>query len=97
MLQLADGPAPCQISIPEPAIWDALSWLIWGVTANVLGHPTVVPGGDVVRPERLGESATGDEGDDDVGGVPVEVLASPVVHRGRSWIGVEGGYLDLSE
>ena len=48
-------------------------------------------------PERLGESAAGDEGDDDVGGVPIEVLASPVVHLGRSWIGVAGGYLDFSE
>lgn len=57
----------------------------------------MVPGGDVVRPERLGESGAGDEGDDDVGGVPIEVLASPVVHRGRSWIGVAGGYLDFSE
>lgn len=56
----------------------------------------MVLGVDVVRPGRLEKSAAGDEGDDDVGGVPIEVLASPVVHRGRSWIGAAGGCLDFS-
>jgi hypothetical protein len=34
--------------------------------------------------------AAGDVGDDDVGGVPVEVLASPVVDGRGSWVGVAG-------
>jgi hypothetical protein len=48
----------------------------------------------VRRPTEL---AAGDEGHDDVGGVPVQVLAAPVVHRGRPGVGVPGGNLDLSE
>jgi hypothetical protein len=39
------------------------------------------------RPPAAG-SAAGDEGDDDVGGVAVEVLAAPVVDRGGARIGV---------
>jgi hypothetical protein len=42
-------------------------------------------------------SATGHEGDDNVGGVSVEVLASPVVDRGGSGVGVTGGDLDVSQ
>jgi hypothetical protein len=55
----------------------------------------MVPRVDVVRAERLGESAAGDEGDNDVGGVPIEVLASPL-RSGRSRIGVAGGHLNFS-
>jgi hypothetical protein len=43
------------------------------------------------------ELAASDEGDHDVGGVTIEVLASPVVHGGRSGVGVAGGHLDFSE
>jgi hypothetical protein len=42
-------------------------------------------------------SAAGDEGDDDVGGVAVEVLSSPVVDGCSAWVGVAGGDLDVSE
>ena len=42
-------------------------------------------------------SATGDEGDHDVGGVAVEVLSPPVVDGGGAWIGVAGGDLDVAE
>ncbi len=50
-----------------------------------MGHRPEVP-----RGVGLG-SAAGHEGDDDVGGVAVEVLASPVVDRGGSGVGVTGG------
>jgi hypothetical protein len=43
------------------------------------------------------QSASGDEGDDDIGGVTVEVLAPAVIHRGRPRVGVPGGELDVSE
>jgi hypothetical protein len=43
----------------------------------------------------LGASAAGDESHDHIGGVAVEVLASPVIHGGRPGIGVSGGDLDI--
>jgi hypothetical protein len=42
-------------------------------------------------------SAAGDESDDDVGGVAVEVLASPVVDGRGAGVGVTGGDLDVSQ
>lgn len=42
-------------------------------------------------------SGAGDEGDDDVGGVAVEVLAAAVVDRGRAWVGVAGGELHVAQ
>src|SRR3954452_5606230 len=45
----------------------------------------------------LGRSAAGDIGDDDVGGVAVEVLSPPVVDGGGPGVGVAGGDLDVSE
>jgi hypothetical protein len=39
----------------------------------------------------------GEEGCDDVGGVPVEGLAGPVVAHGRARVGVGGGFLDVPE
>ena len=41
--------------------------------------------------------AAGDEGDDDVGGLLVEVLASVVVDCGGSRLGVTSGDLDLPQ
>jgi hypothetical protein len=41
-------------------------------------------------------SAAGDEGDDDVGGVAVEVLAAPVVDGRGPGVGVASGDLDVS-
>jgi hypothetical protein len=38
----------------------------------------------------------GDECDDDIGGVAVEVLSSPVVDRGRARVGVAGRELDIT-
>jgi len=46
-------------------------------------------GNTVVRIRR--RSAFSNEGDDDVGGVAVEVLAAPVVDRGGARTGVTGG------
>jgi hypothetical protein len=40
-------------------------------------------------------SAAGNEGDHDVSGVAVEVLAAPVVDGGGSGVGVTGGDLDV--
>jgi hypothetical protein len=42
-------------------------------------------------------SAAGDEGDNDVGGVAVEVLAAPVIDGGGSAVGVTGGDLNVSQ
>src|SRR4051794_25870270 len=42
-------------------------------------------------------SAAGDEGDDDVGGVAVEVGASAVIDGGGAGVGVAGGDLDVAE
>jgi hypothetical protein len=42
-------------------------------------------------------SATGDKGDNHVGGVAVEVLAATVIDRGRARVGVAGGELYVSE
>ena len=39
----------------------------------------------------------GDEGGDDVGGVPVEGLATPVVAHRRSRVGVTGRFLDVTQ
>ena len=50
-----------------------------------------------VPPRGGSASAAGDEGDDDVGGVAVEVLAAPVVDRGGAGVGVAGGDLDVSQ
>ena len=44
---------------------------------------------------RLDGSAAGDEGDDDVRGVAVEVLATPVVDADRAGVGVTGGDLHV--
>ena len=55
--------------------------------------PTPGAGSDV-RPRT--DLAAGDEGYDDVGGVAVEVLAAPVVHRGRPGVSVTGGDLDFA-
>jgi hypothetical protein len=49
------------------------------------------------RSAARASSAAGDEGDDDVGGVAVEVLSSPVVDGCSAWVGVAGGDLDVSE
>ena len=49
----------------------------------------------VDRPRSAG-SGSSDEGDNDIGGVPVEVLASAVVDRGRAGVGVAGGELDVT-
>ncbi len=43
------------------------------------------------------DSPRGDEGDDYVGGVLVEVLAAAVVDGGRAGISVAGGYLDVAQ
>ena len=48
------------------------------------------------RSEDPSWSSAGDEGDDGVGGVTVEVLAAPVVHGGGSRVGVAGGELDVA-
>ena len=48
-----------------------------------------------VPPRGGSASAAGDEGDDDVGGVAVEVLAAPVVDGGRARVGVPGGDLHI--
>jgi len=42
-------------------------------------------------------SATGDEGDDDIGGVAVEVLVSPVVDGRGAGVGVTGGDLNVAQ
>lgn len=44
-----------------------------------------------------GSSAARDEGDDDVGGVPVEVLSPAVVNRRSPWVGVAGCDLDIPQ
>ena len=44
-----------------------------------------------------GGSASGDEGHHDVGGVAVEVLTAPVIHRGGARISMPGSHLHLSE
>ena len=46
---------------------------------------------------RMCRSAACDEGDDDVGGVAVEVLASPVVDGCGAWVGVAGSDLDVAQ
>ena len=45
----------------------------------------------------VGGSAACYEGDDDVGGVAVEVWSASVVDGGGSWVGVAGGELNVSE
>lgn len=42
-------------------------------------------------------SASGDQGDDDVGGMSVEVLSSSVVDRRGAWVSVAGGDLHVSQ
>ena len=42
-------------------------------------------------------SPTGDEGDDDVGSVAIEVLPPSVIDRGRPWIRVASGDLDITK
>ena len=49
------------------------------------------------RGEGLGRLAAGDVGDDDVGGVAVEVLASPVVDGRGAGVGVAGCDLDVTQ
>jgi hypothetical protein len=61
------------------------------------GAPTGARGGKQFQGEVVLRSAAGDEGDRHVGGVPIEVLASPVVHGGGSGVGVAGGHIDFSE
>jgi hypothetical protein len=39
----------------------------------------------------------GYEGGDDVGGVPIEGLASPVVAHGHAWVSVAGGFLHVTQ
>ena len=66
-----------------------------GVRVNV---PNMRRQGFGVRrssPAVLSSSAC-DEGDDGVGGVPVEVLAAPVVDGGGAWVGVAGGQLHVA-
>jgi len=41
--------------------------------------------------------SAGDECDDDVCGVTVEIFAAPVVDRGRAWVGVTCSELDIAE
>ena len=53
-----------------------------------------------VRREEPGPRVSypsGDEGDDDVGGVLVEVRSPVVVADGGPWVGVSGGDLHVSE
>ena len=47
--------------------------------------------------ERFGSVSRRRRRHHDVGGVSVEVLPSPVVDGGCSWVGVSGGHLNLSE
>ena len=47
--------------------------------------------------EIIALSSLGDEGDDDVGGVPVEVLSAVVVDRPRARIGVSSGQLHIAQ
>lgn len=51
----------------------------------------------LVAPRLPVGSSPSDEGDDDVRGVAVEVLAASVVDRGRPRVGVPGGDLHISE
>ena len=55
------------------------------------------PGVSVVLIAGDGWSCLCDEGDDDVGGVAVEILASPVVDRGGSGVGVSCGELHVAQ
>ena len=51
----------------------------------------------VTSPARIDASCAGDECDNDVRGVTVEVLASPVIDRCRAGVGVAGGKLDVPQ
>jgi hypothetical protein len=62
----------------------------------MLRYPDMAPALEVPRWVGLG-SAAGHEGDHDVGGVAVEVLAAPVVDSRGSGVGVSGGDLDVSQ
>ena len=48
-------------------------------------------------PCRIGESSTGNECDNDVGGVAVEVLSAPVVDGGCAGVGMAGGELHVTQ
>ena len=50
-----------------------------------------------VTGDAAASGAGGHVGSEDVVGVPVEVLAGPVVARGRAGIGVPGGDLDIAQ
>jgi hypothetical protein len=45
----------------------------------------------------LSAGGAGDEGSDDVGRVPVEGLAAPVVAHGRARVGVTGRFLHVTQ
>ena len=51
----------------------------------------------VTSPARIDASGTGDECDNEVRGVAVEVLASSVIDRGRAGVGVAGGELHVTQ
>jgi len=66
---------------------------------NTVHHKPTLPTKPRPRSAALGRSgsAAGDEGDHDVGGMAVEVLAPPVVDGRGSGVGVTGGDLDVSQ
>jgi hypothetical protein len=69
-----------------------------GVVPAVAAHRSTTdaaypPSGEC-QPDRSGP---GDEGDDYVGGVSVEILATPVVDEGGARVGVSGGDLYVAE
>src|SRR6266567_5717129 len=66
-----------------------------GRAANQSSPP--VPSAPVVPSGDVASLSAGDECHDDVGGVAVEVLASPVVDRRGSGIGMAGCDLDVSQ
>jgi hypothetical protein len=47
--------------------------------------------------QRQLAAGAGDEGGDDLGGVPVKGLAAPVVSHGGAWICVAGRFLHVAE
>lgn len=68
----------------------AIPWNRARVRFDAVGRPRCAA---LVDPD----SAAGDESDHDVGGMAVEVLASPVIDGRGSGVGVTGGDLDVSQ
>src|SRR5258708_7893633 len=84
------GPYP-RTRAPEPRAPRVPDRRHWGVREREVRSEVVI------SPGWVAGSAAGDVGDDDVGGVAVEVLAASVVDGGGSRVGVTGGDLDVSE